>query len=334
MKHMVIFLLASLILFASCGTSQKDIDAAKQDLLQGTSSSQTLSQNTNSGVTQSSLETKDMEKSIEVIEFGQDSFLKIDELNIEDFLDGEAEISGETLTNVEKIEVDFSNADSDFPKDSYTLQTFKIGDTRFTYRASSGFKVLDFWENIYTFRAFSGTQTSETQVIVRLPSENGVSSEEKWFSETQLIGGENNTLLLNLPTSSKYGEPVRLWESSFTYSGIKGFEVTKELIPSVSCENLAQYLSETQSSWFYWNTCRDIVKEKGIKFNLIRLDGEKYIYERHYIDFEHGLSGSYEIETGIWVTKDTIQIKNTELKDQVFPAIEIVDDLMKDIVNS
>jgi hypothetical protein len=88
------------------------------------------------------------------------------------------------------------------------------------------------------------------------------------------------------------------------------------------------------TSWYYWNTCRDIVKDKGIKFNVIRLQGDDYVYERHYIDFVHGFYGVYELETGTGVTSENIADKNNELKLREFPSLDIVDDLIKDIVNT
>ncbi len=88
------------------------------------------------------------------------------------------------------------------------------------------------------------------------------------------------------------------------------------------------------TSWYYWNTCRDIVKDYGIKFNVLRLDGEKYIYERHYIDAKHGLYATYELETGTGISKENIAEKNTEFKTREFLSLEVVDDLMKDIVKS
>lgn len=329
------FAFVFLLILSSCGNSQEKIDAAKQALLEQ-ELRETATGETEIGTAsweELSVNTKELESGIEIVEYGQTPVLKFDTLKIQDFLDGEAEITGETLTHVDAIEVGFSNIDSLFPEDSYTLKTFKTGDARFTYRASSGFKVLDFGENIYTFRAKTGEKIVETQVIVRLPQEQTSSGGEKWFSKTELMGEENNTLLLNLPTASKYGEPLRLGETSFTYSGIKGFEAEKKILPGVNCEALEQYLSESQTSYYYWNTCRDIVKDKGIKFNLIRLQGENYIYERHYIDLVHGLYGVVELERGTWVDKESIAEKNTELKEQIFPLIEITDDLMKDIVN-
>ena len=102
----------------------------------------------------------------------------------------------------------------------------------------------------------------------------------------------------------------------------------------MSCETLTDYLSERMTSWYYWNTCRDIVKDKGIKFNVIRLQGDDYVYERHYIDFVHGFYGVYELETGTGVTSENIADKNNELKLREFPSLDIVDDLIKDIVNT
>jgi len=88
------------------------------------------------------------------------------------------------------------------------------------------------------------------------------------------------------------------------------------------------------NTWFYWNTCRDITKDLGIYFNVLRLEGEKYIYERHYLDFKHNLYGVYELETGTGVTQDTIAEKNNELKEREFSSLEVVDMLMRDIVTS
>ena len=70
-------------------------------------------------------------------------------------------------------------------------------------------------------------------------------------------------------------------------------------MPEVACDTLETYLSESQTSWYFWNTCRDIVKEKGIKFNVIRLEGETYIYAGHYMDFVNGFYGVVELEKGV-----------------------------------
>jgi hypothetical protein len=125
-----------------------------------------------------------------------------------------------------------------------------------------------------------------------------------------------------------------LWETSFTYTQIKGLEIQKQILWEVSCDDVTEFLAEKLSTWYFWNTCRDIVKDKGIKFNVIRLAWDEYIYERHYIDFTKWLYGTYELETGTGVDKDTIEDKNTELKEKSFPTIEIVDDLMKDILTA
>ena len=157
------------------------MDAAKQALLEQETAQTTTGEIQVSTATGEELEeeTQVIQEAIEIVEYGQSPVLKFDDLNIDDFLDGEAEITGETLTQVDSIEVSFSNRDSQFPEDTYTLKTFASGDERFMYRASSGFKVLDFGENIYTFRAKTGEKIVETQVIVRLPQEQTSSGEEK-----------------------------------------------------------------------------------------------------------------------------------------------------------
>lgn len=54
-----------------------------------------------------------------------------------------------------------------------------------------------------------------------------------------------------------------------------------------------------------------------------------YVYEKQYIDFTHGLLASYELERGTGVNKDTLQEKNSLLKEESFPAVEVVDSLMR-----
>jgi len=315
---------------SSCGQSQSDIDVAKQKLLNQTPVEQTENADQVSQENESN-STHEAKKYIQIIPLTEKQFLDFDSILESSLTSGEVKISGTTNTQVDKIEVLFSNPTSTYPDDDYVLQTFKSWEKEFKYFAASRHQVLDFWENNYTFRAHSGEEVSETKVVLLIEKE---SDTEVKTTEAQLIGGEDNTVLIDLPVSSKYGEPMKLWETSFTYTQIKGLEIKKEIIQAVSCETLTDFLSERMTSWYYWNTCRDIVKDKWIKFNVIRLEGEKYIYERHYIDFIHGFYGSYELETGTEVSSDTIAEKNNLLKDQEFPSMEIVDELLADIVNS
>lgn len=326
----IFFLFLCSIFLVSCGASQEDISDAKQKLLQ------TNEGQTEQTVSQSSEETQEKvidtpkKKNIQIIPQDDLGLLEFDEILESSLVTGEVKISGTAVSTVEKIQVLYSNPTSSYPDDDYTLQTFKPWDESFRYMASSRHQVLDFGENNYIFRAYSGDTTSETKIVLNVPDEN----EETVGIEKQLIGVEDNTVLIDLPTSSKYGEPMKLWESSFTYTQIKGLEIEKKIFSELACEWVTDFLKSEINTWFYWNTCRDIVKEKGIKFNVIRLDGENYIYERHYLDLVHGFYGIYELEKGTGVTSENIADKNNALKEQDFPSIEVVDDLMKDIVNS
>ncbi len=326
MKKILWIMLLTLVL-TSCGQSRGEIDAAKKDLLGDTVSQQDDTQPDAS-------EDKKSQQSNSLIQImPQDTlaYLVFDSISERELTSGEVIISGTTNIQVDKIQVLFTNPTSKYPDDDYTLQAFKSGDTTFKYIASSKNQVLDFGQNEYIFRAWAGKEISETKIVLNVLDEN---NKETIGSESTLVGPEDNTISIDLPTSSKYGEPLMLWEESFTYTQIKGFEVKKEILPEISCETLTDYLWERMNVWYYWNTCRDIVKEKWIKFNVIRLDGEKYVYERHYVDFTHGFYGIYELETGVDVTSENISDKNQELKEREFPSLEIVDDLMKDIVNS
>lgn len=328
----IIFLLFVWVFLSSCGQSQSEVDAAKQKILWENTKTQT--EVVTPKEEQVTVETEVKEKktqNIQIIPLSTQQVLNFDDISPESLTSWEVKISG-TTAYVDSIDVVFSNPTSSYPDDDYTLQTFKQWDTDFKYVASSRNQVLDFGENTYIFTAHAGTTTSQTKVVLVVPRE--WEEDESKGTESNLIGTENNTTLINLPTSSKYGEPMKLWEASFTYTQIKGLEVEKEILSEVSCDGVTEFLTEKINTWFYWNTCRDIVKEKGIKYNVIRLDGDAYIYERHYLDYKNGFYGTYELERGTWVDSDNIAEKNTLLKEQEFPSLEIVDDLMKDIINS
>lgn len=330
----IIFLSLLSIIFVSCGTSQGDIDTAKKDLLSDTSSTSSEKIVEIPKVQeQESLEWVKEDSLVQIIPLDANSPLSFDDISQRDLSTWEVIITGKILNawGVDKIEVFFSNPTSKYPDDRYTLQAFRPWDENFKYIASSKNQVLDFGQNEYIFRAYSGIDENETKIILEVPGESEI--EEKW-KETSLIWPEENTIAIDLPTSSKYGEPLRLGESSFTYSQIKWLEISKEILEQVSCESLTEYLSERLNVWYYWNTCRDIVQDKWIRFNVIRLDEAEYVYESHYIDFIHGFYGVYELETGTGVNSENISEKNDELKNRDFPSLEIVNDLMKDIVNT
>ncbi len=330
MKKIILFFFL-LVVFASCSQSKIDVDAAKKKILEKNKTPVEV-QNKIETPQEEIKQDREEKKKVQIISLTPEQFLSFDAIDEKNLSVSEVKILGKTTDSVDKITVLFSNPTSRYPDDDYTLQTFKPGGKTFRYIASSRNQVLDYGENTYIFTAYSGENISQTKIVLFIEDPRKQTG-EKWI-ESQLIGPEWNTVLVNLPTSSQYGEPMKLGEASFTYTQIKGLEIQKEILPQVSCETLTDFLTERISSWYYWNTCRDIVKGKGIKFNVIRLLWEKYVYERHYMDFVNGFYGTYELETGEGVTSKNIAEKNNALKEQDFPSLEVVDELMKDIVNS
>ena len=331
-----IIILATLwLLLASCG-NKTEIDSAKQELLWDTTAENTSTvQETDTLEDEEDTDFEDIVENNSLIQFiplDANSPLEFNDISEDVLTSWEVVISWVAGPDVDKIEVFFTNPNSTFSDDRYVLQTYVKWEWDFKYIASSKNKVLDFGINEYIFRAYSGAAENETKIILEVPTTTP--SKEDNGSEPQLIGWESDSLLIDLPTSTKYGEPLLLWEDSFTYTQIKGLEVQKETLSEVGCDEITDLLKERLNSYYYWNTCRDIVIDKGIKFNVIRLSWDEYIYERHYIDYTKGLYGTYELETGTGVDKDSIEEKNTELKEEDFPTIEIVDDLMKDILQA
>ena len=328
----IIIVFSFLVLLVSCGQSQSDVEAAKQKLLWEDIWATQKEKVITNPVKQEDAKEIEKKSAIQIVALSSDQFLEFDVISDAVLNTWEVKISGKTLSWVDKIEVLFSNPTSSYPDDNYELQTFKSGWDSFRYVASSRNQVLDFDENTYIFTAYAWEKKSQTKVVIVLVDPE--KKEEKIGTESQLIGTEENTLRIDLPTSSKYGEPMMLGEASFTYTQIKGLEIEKEVISQLSCDTLTDFLTKRMKSWYYWNTCREIIKEKWIKFNLIRLEWDKYVYERHYVDFIHWFYWTYELETWEWVNSENIADKNSELKIQEFPSLEIIDDLMKDIVNS
>jgi len=323
--------MAFLFLAVSCWESQELRDA-KAELLNNQTPSEERTTAESEITSNSSIRSENTLiswENVQIIPQTTEQYLDFDSISEADIADGEVVISGSADSSVEKIQVLFSNSDSDFPDDNYTLQTYTPESESFRYIASSKNQVLDFGKNTYTFRAYSGKEYTETDVIL-IHSK----SEEISGTETRLIGGEDNTLFIDLPKSSEYGEPVQLGESSFTYSGIKWLEVSRELIPDVSCETLTDFLTERLNTWYYWNTCRDLIQNDAIYYNVISLSGEEYIYERHYIDFQNGLYATYELERGTGVDSENIADKNTELKEVAYETTTIVDGLIRDIIQN
>lgn len=345
----IFILTAALLVLTACGNSGS-IEEAKKAMLEGETNVSSETQDSRdkdpldiSDGTSSLVETAQSQGSqleiktwYTIEQLDETKLLEFNDISIADIQNGEVEISGTTLGQVDKITVSFENKESSYPNDLYTLLTFKAGAKTFKYSPSSRFKVLDFGVNTYIFTAYTGRETSETKLTINLIDPKANSSEE--LGETQkLIGTEVSAELASLPIGWNYGNPVMLWEDAFTYSDINGLEINKIDVTTISCDGdeLTNYLSDNINTWFYWNTCRDLIKDKAISFNVIRLEGEQYIYQKHYVDFINSFYGTYDIQTGTGVTKDNIAEKNTELKElnDTFSNVSLVDGLFKDIVN-
>jgi hypothetical protein len=97
---------------------------------------------------------------------------------------------------------------------------------------------------------------------------------------------------------------------------------------------VTEFLRDNLSSpWFYWNTCRPIVKGEWISLYVARLESGSYVYEKHYLVPSKWLYGIYDLESWDGVDKDTINTKHKELKlkNSEFTTVSIVDSLFTKI---
>ncbi len=339
MKKWIIFLFP--ILLFSCFGESKEIQDAKQGLLWDTQKQETFSGNTSSEIP-SDISSLDIPKDqVEVstysISYLTDKFIDIEPIvNIETITDT---LDIKWIVNnpdIDKIVVSFTNTTSKFPSDTYTLQTFKKGDKTFLYRAYKKYQVLDFWKNIYTIDAYVWENLiSKLELEVQIISNTQKSLSWSWqISEyiPKSIWDENNTVFLNLPVNeATYWNPIMTGESSFTYSNISWFEVEKSSETlELTCENIGDFLKQNYS-WYYWNTCRPIYQD-SFSLNVLSLTGEKYQYEKHYIDKKYWFHAIFILEEWTWLSKDDLASKNQELKEKTFETTTITDTLFKDML--
>jgi len=332
------------IILSSCFTSKDSVDQAKKDLwivkldktekkiIEDNVSGSNLDmdrQKAKDKIIQDPREPEKKEvKKVEIKSLTDEQFLELDDLSNENLLDREVEITWKTLTNVDKIIVTFVNKDSNFPVDTYTLKQFTPWDDTFLYRAFSRYETLDYWKNVYIIEAHSGDKVSKLEVTL-----NVVKEDEKNVSE-KIWDLSENISLETLPTSPNYWNPIDLWNGKVWYSDLKWLEIKKDSISNLSCETLTTVLADKISSWFFWNTCRPIEGNEWFSFFVIRLDGDNYVYEKHYYLSYEWIYWVQELETGTWVTSENIWAKNSELKDLNwdYKIIEVSDKLFKEIL--
>lgn len=264
-------------------------------------------------------------------------FIKLDDLVIWDIVDGTLEITGTTLTQVDSIRVQFSNDSSDYPDDDYTLGQFKSWDDTFLYRAFSQYQVFDFGTNIYKFIATSWDQESIIELQVYYPEEtqqedDAVDNEIHWEID-----------MSQLPEGVDYGSPIKVSESTISYSDIAGLEISAIKDMEFSCNN-EYILSQTQRldlGTIWWNTCRPNTAENSISYFVLNMDEGKYSYAKHYVSKNYyavlnlenwNIENWEELETQ--ELKDAwLQAKNSELKEQNddFTLVEVTNNLFDEI---
>lgn len=159
--------------------------------------------------------------------------------------------------------------------------------------------------------------------------------EATWMNDDSLIVDALLVSDLELPSFVEYGDAVATSDASFVYNQVRGLEIFRENIEQeLTCDDLTEFLTARLSSWYFWNTCRFIDGERGLKFNVLRLSGDEYIYERHYIDSTAWIYWVLELERGEGIDKDMLPEKNTEFRDKEFPLIQIGDGLMREILRN
>ncbi len=349
-------ILFSLVLLSSCfgpnqdvedakkelGITQETIDKSKEELLKE------KDKTTDENISEKDKENTQTDTNVGVVEekvklvtitaLTDEQFITVNEIKETDVNNKHIVISGSIKdgTTVDKIRVDFSNPDSNFPNDAYVLGKYKSTDTTFKYNALKSYEVLDYGVNTYVIYAFSGDKVSKTEVKITLQTED-----EKQKSKVSEIKEDVKTLSLwkeevsTLETGTEFGTPRKTGENTFVYSDVKGLEITKKEINPQTCEAIDDYIKETVNSWYYWNTCRPIADDDGVSYYMIRLDGDSYVYEKHYLSFTQNYHGILELETGTGVDKDNISEKNKELKEKNadYTIAEVADKLFISLSN-
>lgn len=356
----LILLVILTILLSSCITSQDEVNKAKQNLWiikwwnvinnsvnnvenkinnsEGSGIEKKIDNSVNSGTGKEIIQDsiKDIEKdiaknkvkNIEIKSLTNNQLLKFDDLSNANLLSWEVEITWTTLWKVDKIVVTFRNDTSDFPNDNYKLQTFVPWADTFLYRAFSRYQTLDFWKNIYVFTAYSWKEVTKLELTLNVFKKDEKDLSDKTQKNYEAID------ISKLPSNEVFWNPTELWNGKIWYSDLNWLEIKKDIKSWLTCENVTSILAEDVSWYFYRNTCRPIKSNEWISFFVLRLDWDKYFYEKHYYLPYQWLYWVQELKTWTWVTSVNIWEKNTELKwiNDNFGILKISDDLFKEIL--
>ncbi len=328
------------------------IEQAKENIINtNTQSNKNTKQEENKIVNNSKDNSKEKIYKIEYID--NNWLIKLDENLLSEQLKNITDhftIRWEVLSpSVEKIIVSFSNKDSDFANDIYTLKTFHKWDKKFRYEANSTiFQNLDYWENVYLIKAISNNKEDKIKLIVNITKnkqENNNIKTKKSNTidyEKILIWTDENKQYIPFPSSEEFGTPIySSWE--ITYSNIENFKIIEKTLDK-SLLNSENIWKKDWSSYVpknaYWHIFRNIDynnKENWVSFYILRKDNDKLIYEKHYLDFNHNLVWILKLKEYEFSSYDDMANLNQELKNQVLnwnfdDKIKITDKLFKDII--
>jgi len=308
-----LYLLVLVLFLSSCffNSNQDEIDQAKDELLWNEVVTDTWSNSVEDTSTQEDTiteNTNEPKTTISSISWW-DPTIEISDLSWTDFYSWEFYINWKTLSNVDKIEVSFSNDTSSYPNDLYELKQFKSWEKDFKYLASSKFKTLDFWLNNYIFTAYSWDSTYKLKVEIYIP-------EKEW----------NTSKTTSSETSSTTTEETSTVKE--VSSNVNNLVIEKNFTTDLKCDWLTDFLIENYT-YSYWNTCREITKDKSIGFYLLRLEWDKYLYEKHYINYETKEHWILLLETWTWVDFANMSTKSTEFKAKTRDETTKVDQLFK-----
>ncbi len=267
--------------------------------------------------------------------------LTLDTLTESDLVNWEVDLTWKIKAHVDSIRVLYSNKDSDYPDDDYSLQQFVSGSDKFLYRAHSKYQTFDYGTNVYTIIMTSWKEVSKLEFTIYYPDLDNTEGvdENKETVNTDKIDSSK------LPTSWVYGSPVKLWENKFTYSDVKGFQVEKHSVLDVSCESnqVTKIIWEKTSAWSWWNTCRPSVNKNYVTYYAVNMKDGNYVYSKHYFSKEY--YAIVELQTWIdesWNTLETVSDKNDWLKannnrlkekNSDFEIVKITDTLFENINN-
>jgi len=334
------------IILSSCFTSLDDVSKAKEEILSWKIDSESTSKWDKTTTTPIEDEWDKYEENMKKFEEAEkqnqkkekystryltdEKFISLDDLEDVDFSDMKVEITWKTLiSNVDKIIVNFSNIESPYPEDNYQLWKFKAWDETFLYRAFEEYKTLDEWINTYVIEAYSWDAVSKLELKL-----NNFDDEEMNDTQEETIIEDIN--IDSLPVSEIYWNPVSLWSWKYTYNWIKWLEISN--VWDIDLENkwdsVTSYVIDKFDGWPFWNTLRNIKDDKWISFYVLRLDGDNYLYEKHYYT-ETWIYWIITLEEWTWVTVEGLWEKNKELKNknEDFVITTISDILFKQILN-